>query len=167
MWGFYGRKTKLGIPYRSVHLYKMHQFELGIFKTYIGILKKMVGEIPRVTFKQRALMILDQRLYVISTNHRYLEFWLLTCKGYTSYFTSNATFQAFEHKFVIQVIIPLSLGIYENSVVRVAISMWQWCSILNQGAHTRHASWNGSIDIRVSIFHELRILRICFMIQDG
>lgn len=107
----------------------MHQFELGLFKTFIGILKDMAGEVPRVTFKQNALEILDQRMSWVGKKHRFPEFRLPSCNGKVGYFTSQATFQAFEHRSVLQVIIPLLLGIYQNPVVQVAISMWEWYSI--------------------------------------
>lgn len=129
LWGFFGEVSTLGNPYRAVHPDKMHQFDLGLFKTYIGILRDIASETPRVTMKPKALEILDQRMTAVSYHHRYPEFRLPATKGRNGYFTSNATFQAFEHRSVLQVIIPLLLGIYPTSVIQVAIHMWSWYSI--------------------------------------
>lgn len=122
----------MGNVYRALQPDKMHQFELGLFKTFIGILRNMSATSSsgtRVAVIPRALEILDERMTVLGYDHRYSEFRLPACGGRTGYFVSNATFEAFEHRSVLQVIVPLLVGVFPTYIVQIAIDMWDWYTI--------------------------------------
>jgi hypothetical protein len=90
----------VGSPYRAITVESMHQADIGIFKTLVNCVKAL-AKIDGDQSEKAILTELDRRLKVVRDSSRILG-WRLP-GGKNGYFCSNATFQAFEHRAVMQV----------------------------------------------------------------
>ena len=97
LWGFAGGDTEFGNPYKAVNVDMLHQFDLGVFKTLVDILRSIA-----VSTSTTILPELDRRLLCIKNSSRFSKFLVpSTDKG--GYFSSNSNYATFEHRSVMQV----------------------------------------------------------------
>ena len=97
LWGFNKGETEYGNPYLAVNVDMLHQADLGLFKTIIGILREIGKEQSPTTLKE-----MDQRLLHINDSARFYKFRVPGTKT-GGYFESPANYAAFEHRSVLQV----------------------------------------------------------------
>lgn len=114
--GFNARDTKMGNLCRSINVDMMHQLELKVFKTFVGIIRTVGSE----DLHSRVLQDLNSRLYIIKQRSQYHNFQIPRNK-HGGYFWSNVNFAAFEHHTILQVHISCDLQILILSFMK---NMW-------------------------------------------
>lgn len=123
LWGFNGGHSELGNPYRAIQVDILHQSDIGIFKTLVSCLREMVRE--RLVLNRKVFMEMDKQLLQLKKESRFLAFRIPgNDKG--GYFTSNANFAAFEHRAVMQVIIPCMIGLFPEATIHTFVLFLKW-----------------------------------------
>ncbi len=69
--GFNGGETEIANPYNRLHVDIMHQYDLGVFKTLVDILRILARP---STIKSRSLHLMDKCLLCIKKKSRYQSF---------------------------------------------------------------------------------------------
>ncbi|CAI5485924.1 unnamed protein product, partial [Closterium sp. Naga37s-1] len=94
LWGFRFGETSFGNPYRQLMVDIMHMSSLGVYKHIVDSLKQQLSN--------EALRQLDRALSTVTQYSRQSFFRL---PAHTDgYFSGNATFYAFQHQAVMQVL---------------------------------------------------------------
>ncbi|GAQ89262.1 hypothetical protein KFL_005040060 [Klebsormidium nitens] len=123
LWGFNGGDTDWGNPYRAVHVDMMHQTDLGLFPTICDALLNVAAGSHRTAIARA----IEKALMDIKENYRFADLRVPgSDKG--GYFTSSgrSKFAAFEHRAVMQVVIPALVGLVDNSIIAALVEFVDW-----------------------------------------